>query len=459
MPEVALLCRLLLAGVFTVSGVSKLLDPAGTHEAVTAFGIPARWAPVVAGLLAPVELVVACLLLVVATPTAGPGAALLLLGVFTAAVLENLRRGRRPDCRCFGRIGSSDISGRTVLRNSGLAVAAGIAVLAPPVSAVSYLRASSPQTLVLLVVAAAAGVTCLLGAEARAGRRSTEAWSAAHAEQFGSKLEVLMDRGPAPNFRLSALTGASVTLPDLLTDERPLLLTFLSPGCGPCKRLRPYVARWNEVFADRVRVAAIVSGSPTSNRSAFGDSGIPVLLDEDHAVAAAFNVTSRPVAVVVTPRGRLLGPAAVGDLSVRGLLDALLSSHLSPHAAEVPAAELTLAARLGPRATVTARPDGENLRVVDETTGASATLDGLGAIVWQCLDGHSALEEIVHDIAEEFRAPQDRVAADVLALVESLGRLGLLAGVAADPVEDRTPDTAGPRHAHSEAATDLVGSA
>lgn len=437
MLELGLLCRLLLAGVLIVGGTAKLLDRQGTREAVVAFGLPDRWATFVAGSLAPVELLVACLLLLHPSRW-GPGAALLLLALLTAAVAENLRRGRRPSCHCFGSLGGGAISGRTLLRNAALAALAGAALLAPPVSLSTFLRSSGTAVLLLMLLVAVAGVGAFVVFEARAGRRRERDQLSAGTEQFVADLEHGADRGPAPGFSLPALTGVPVTLPDLLTDGRPLLLTFLSPGCGPCKRLRPYVARWNEVFAGRVRVAAVVSGTRASNLGSFGGSGFPVLLDEDRTVATAYAVAHRPTAVIVTPHGRLLGPPASGDLNVRRLVDALLSGHLAPQP-EVPATALTLASSPGPRATVTARRE-EALVVTDEVTGASVTLDALGAIVWQCLDGRSPLREIARDIAEVFGAPRDRVGSDVLGLVMSLGDLGLLHGVAADNgSHDQTP--------------------
>ena len=55
-----------LAAVFGVSGGAKLLDRAGTREAVAGFGLPGRLVGPVATLLAPVELLTAVLLVVAA---------------------------------------------------------------------------------------------------------------------------------------------------------------------------------------------------------------------------------------------------------------------------------------------------------------------------------------------------------------------------------------------------------
>ncbi len=94
---------------------------------------------------------------------------------------------------------------------------------------------------------------------------------------------------------------------------------------------------------------------------------------------------------------------------------------------------------LGPRPTVTvqtvAEPDGEVTLLVDEGSGATVSVDELSALVWSLLDGTSSLREIVVDLAGAFGTPADRVGADVVALFRALGRSGLLAGYAAEPVD------------------------
>ncbi len=93
--------------------------------------------------------------------------------------------------------------------------------------------------------------------------------------------------------------------------------------------------------------------------------------------------------------------------------------------------ELDLSARPAPRPTVTVQEAEEASVLLDETTGASVSLDRLGILVWQCLDGRSRLDEIVHDLAEVFSADPDVVAQDVLQVVRTCGEAGLLVGVRA----------------------------
>src|ERR687894_151430 len=71
MDVLVVLARLLLAGVFLVSGVGKLLDLAGSQQAMRGFGVPDPYAKP-AGVALPLgELLVAVLLLSVATAAVG----------------------------------------------------------------------------------------------------------------------------------------------------------------------------------------------------------------------------------------------------------------------------------------------------------------------------------------------------------------------------------------------------
>ena len=108
--------RVVLAAVFAVAAWGKLTDRAGTRQAVRAFGVPAPAAPAVAVLLPIAELTVAVLL--VLHDAVGAVGALVLLGVFSAAVGVSLARGRRPDCHCFGQARAQPVSGRTLARNA-----------------------------------------------------------------------------------------------------------------------------------------------------------------------------------------------------------------------------------------------------------------------------------------------------------------------------------------------------
>ncbi|MGW4118385.1 MauE/DoxX family redox-associated membrane protein [Nocardia sp. NPDC004711] len=122
--------RLVLAVVFGLSAWGKLADGPGTRKAVGEFGIPLAWTPAVAWALPAVEAVVAVALLPPWTAAGAALVAILLLGMFTGAVVRLLRQGKRPVCSCFGAASAAPIGRGTVARNIVLIVLAGVTAVA-----------------------------------------------------------------------------------------------------------------------------------------------------------------------------------------------------------------------------------------------------------------------------------------------------------------------------------------
>lgn len=435
----ALVLRVVIAGVFVVSGLAKLLDRDGTRQAVDGFGVPARLVAPVALLLAPAELVTAVLLLPDASAVLGLTAALALLAAFTATVVVALATGRRPECHCFGRIGGADVSVRTVARNV-LLMALAAAALVGEVAA-----DDADRTLSGVLAAVAIGLTgaaIVVGAEGVAGRAARRRRDEADERAFDEGMARMADeQGPAPDFRLPTLAGGELSLGDLLHAGRPVLLVWLNPGCGPCKAVRPAAQRWADAYRDRLTVAVVASGGAEPNAEAYADSpDLPVLLD-DLDLGRTYGVRGTPGAVLITPDGQRAGGVAQGERLVRRLLAAALSGEVPDLQAEVepsgaPAESIELDSVVAPRRTVTAHAVDEQTILVDEASGASHSLDQIGGIVWSVLDGASPLDEIAADLAEAFGAPPEVVAGDVLQLARALGRAGLLEGIAEEPVSD-----------------------
>jgi hypothetical protein len=122
-------CALVLAGVFLVSGAGKLAWRDETRIGFEQLGLPRP--RLVAAVLPVVELVLAIGL--IALPTVGAAAALLLIGGFTAFLIRLLRQGVDAPCGCIGSPhGSTPVSRRALLRNAGLAALAVSALFAVP---------------------------------------------------------------------------------------------------------------------------------------------------------------------------------------------------------------------------------------------------------------------------------------------------------------------------------------
>ena len=96
---------------------------------------------------------------------------------------------------------------------------------------------------------------------------------------------------------------------------------------------------------------------------------------------------------------------------------------------EIEAHELGIGDAPSPRASVGwVEVDGE-IVILDEATGATHLLNPTAALVWQCLDGVSTVEEIAVDIADAYGQDIEAVRDPVLAAVQTFGQNGLLVGV------------------------------
>lgn len=372
MDGTTLFCRALLATVFAVSGAAKLRDRTGTLEAVAAFGVPARLVPAVAAALPPAELVVAASLVPHATAPAGSLAALTLLVAFSAAVGLALAQGRRPRCSCFGSIGSSDVSGRTLVRNGVLAVAAVAGVIGP-----GSVVAAPPGRVAAAVVAGVLAAGLVVAVEAVTGRREvarTEQQSVADVER---SLEAgTPGTSPLPAFVLDDLDGTPVSSVEVLRRRLPVMLVFLSATCGACTVVAGTLARWSHLYGDRLQLVAVVPGSTDAERRLLKGraDGMLVLVDAERELRTALDITSTPASVLASGTGLLRGPVARGAPGTRRLLAAALSGEVPDldGTAELglPVATIELDTVLGPRPTVTvatvAEPDGEVTLLVDE---------------------------------------------------------------------------------------------
>ena len=128
MTTIVLGARLVLAAVFAVAAVGKLIAPGAARRAVTGFGVPGPLALPATVALIMAEALTAAALVPASTATTGGIAALVLLGIFSCAVGFNLLHGRTPDCHCFGQMHSAPIGPSLLARNAVLAVAAGFVV-------------------------------------------------------------------------------------------------------------------------------------------------------------------------------------------------------------------------------------------------------------------------------------------------------------------------------------------
>jgi thiol-disulfide isomerase/thioredoxin/uncharacterized membrane protein YphA (DoxX/SURF4 family) len=340
-----LFLRILLAVVFLAAAIGKLLDRNGTQEAARDFGVPPAVVGITAWVLPLVETVIAVLLVPASTAVLGAAAAIVLLGAFTVAIAISLRRGRRPDCHCFGRFHSAPIGTGVLVRNAVLISAAvvvlgtggglslstwwsdldgtarGLVLVCSGVGAVFVLQLAvlwrlfvSYGTLLVRVDQLEAAVESLGALEgAEGGGRATYVGT------------------PAPPFELAGLYGELMTLPALLAKKRPALFIFTDPNCGPCAALTPEIAVWQRAYEATIAVTIVSRGTVDENLVKFVAAGVTgVLVQSDNEVAERYRVPGTPSAVLIDAEGVIASELAVGGDEIRRLVHAAAGAPQAP---------------------------------------------------------------------------------------------------------------------------------
>jgi peroxiredoxin len=335
------------------AGVTKLADRRGSRQAIIDFGAPAALAAPIGLLLPLAELAVAVALVPAATAWWGAAGALALLLLFAVAIGANLARGREPECHCFGQLHSAPAGPKTLARNGALAAVAAFVFWqgrdgAGP-GALGWmveLNAAQLTAVVFGLVALALlggqwwflmhllgqngrllvrveALEARLGAGADAPSGAPSGASSGNGTQQGAGLPV---GSQAPPFSLEDLHGEKLTLKSLLSSGKPVLLVFTDPGCGPCTAMLPEIARWQEEHSEGLTVALVSRGGAEENRAKAQEHGLTdVLLQEDWEVSEAYRVKGTPSAVLVTPDGKVGGPAANGADAIRSRVGQVVS--------------------------------------------------------------------------------------------------------------------------------------
>ena len=122
MEIILLLVRIILAAIFALAGIGKLLDLEGSEKAVKDFGVPDSVAKPFAVGLPIAEIIIALLLLSVSTSWIGAIGGFLLLLTFIGGMLWQMAKGNAPDCHCFGQIHSEPVSAKSLIRNAIFAI-------------------------------------------------------------------------------------------------------------------------------------------------------------------------------------------------------------------------------------------------------------------------------------------------------------------------------------------------
>ncbi|MFN2499035.1 MAG: MauE/DoxX family redox-associated membrane protein [Pyrinomonadaceae bacterium] len=317
---IVLIC-IALSVVFSLAGITKLMDQAGTREAVKNFGAPAGSVPGVALILPFIELAIAIGLLFSQTAAVSAGAGFLLLGVFIVAISVNLARGQRHDCHCFGQLYSRPLGWPTLVRNILFALGAAFVfwqtTIATSANTVSTLAALSTGGWSLLTAAVAVSVAMFIYLQYR-HRKAL----AARVGPEGLPIDTI-----APDFELPAYHGGTKSLAQLLDHGKPLLLLFTNPHCAPCVVLFKEIREWQDAHQERLTIALISRGTIKENfvnvaRNNLGE----VLLQKEREIGEKYGGLMTPTGVVVSPDGRIASRVAAGADEIRDLLSSVLTN-------------------------------------------------------------------------------------------------------------------------------------
>lgn len=342
MEVILLLIRIFLFGVFALAGIGKLLDLQSSEKALKDFGVPGELAKPLSIALPVAELLIALMLLPVATARLGAVGGVLLLAVFIGGMIWQMAQGNAPDCHCFGAIHSEPVSKKSLARNIVFALLAfvlvaggqglsfadltnelaaqlfiGIATIGLLTAAVFYLKKiSEQQTQIMRRIE-------IMELVAHEGGHEVKR------DEAGDPHDSLPLGAIAPDFELPDLTGKTFSFEHLLGRGKALLFFFVSPNCHPCEALLPEIEAWQAELKDKVECVLISSGAAKENAEKFGSHKLKqILLQENKEVSSLFHAKWTPTAVFINAEGIIASHLSVGDEGIRSLVHKIKHENL-----------------------------------------------------------------------------------------------------------------------------------
>jgi thiol-disulfide isomerase/thioredoxin len=345
MELVFIIGRLCLAIVFLVAAITKLADQDGSRRALEGFGLRGGLGLLTSRALPVTELFIALALIPTATASLGAVAAALLLLTFVAAMTINLVQGRKPDCHCFGQLHSRPIGWKSVFSNLGLAGIAVLIALGSPFSSqwstvdlFGHITVTGRLLLVLgvaalfLLVVAIDYLRRILRYQSDLSRRfdALQRMVEEDYSQVGPlpRAEVappeagLPVGAPAPSFELPSVGGAKVTLLDLLSSSKPVMLIFASANCAPCKSVLTSVAGWQRDDDQSVTIAVLAKGDRNELDEWPQEYGVRhLLLQGKTGISEDYEAKWTPAAVIINKNARIGSSVVYGEDAIKKLTE------------------------------------------------------------------------------------------------------------------------------------------
>ena len=244
---------------------------------------------------------------------------------------------------------------------------------------------------------------------------------------------------PAPDSTWLDLDGQPATMAQFR--GAPLFLLFWNPACGFCQLMLSDLNLWETgPGAGQLQTLIVSTGSAEANRALGLRS--PIVLDSSFNAGRAYGVLGTPSGVLLDAQGDGAGEVLVGARAILARLGPAASpedqlgvaegiateSELSPLGSQPPADMETLppGARPVKQACVQDELLADGVILYNSCRRQVLTVNGTGALVWECCDGEHDVDAIVAEISDVFPTPSG-VHNDVRALLDQLLQAGMIA--------------------------------
>ncbi|WP_030015305.1 MauE/DoxX family redox-associated membrane protein [Curtobacterium sp. S6] len=320
-----------LAVVLIWSGVAKLRAPGSVVSAMENLGVPAAVRRRVVVRAFPWGEILLGVLLVAAPGALAPAVALVCLALFAtywALIYRVLGFDEPVACHCFGASSASEVTHRTLWRNTMFVLlalwwtAASVAA-SGPARWRDVTGADALWGLGLLCVAATVWLVTVPPAGAPKPRREEDPGNSATSarsgagttvapaqEPVGDELDYL--RTPIPGVVVQTADGELVSLRSLASSQARLLL-WVSAGCGSCAAVMREAAGWRTEFSPTVGVHLVTPSSrealETVAHRSLWDSA---LYDVGGVVSEVMELPGTPAAILLGADGLLAGGPVLG---------------------------------------------------------------------------------------------------------------------------------------------------
>lgn len=330
--------QVLVSATFLVSGLAKLPARRATADAMISLRLPARSLHGLAATAVPIAEIVLALAVwipVPGLPVALAALALLLVIAYWLIIARALGFEERVSCSCFGTLGSPEISGLTLGRNTLLLVLAVLSLAGAIFGASAQALVHQPVPLGQL--AASVLAACLLTLLTVSGVRSSADTGEGGAPERASATDTASGSGPeedddlpdyertATPFGMLQSEGEAPTTLATLTAQRAALLVWVRPGCGPCERVLNAVPAWREALEDVLTIRTLFRRPPEELDASVRERAVSTAAyDIEGNLGRSLGVRSSPGAVLLGADGMLAGGPVGGAEDVIGFVDEII---------------------------------------------------------------------------------------------------------------------------------------